>query len=336
MKLCFGVFAKILKICSKPLAQEKLVANLVRCIDPHSNYIVPEERFNDGDDPEGDKPAISKLVNCKKNFFFSESGIAPTVNLEETVSNLNKRFVLLFEDKGKVKFILSIVRIIQLDDSIDNEENEVFKKAFGVDKMQFLQQDEYDFSDIVGKALLYTTDSEIENIKGADCIKSITDDYINEEFRASLYGYEWNTDKNSLKLFRYKIFALFEEMISKNKIKEFIECVDPTNCVNPSDWFDNCEAFIEDTKNEIWNQYDNRNSVVVEIQKFAQALDNYLNYLALNMRPAYDDDSILVPLCRDENIKWSSKFEETVNNFRCEMVAAYKNIFISVWGNIIN
>lgn len=327
MKLCFGVFATILKHCSKKLNQERLVASLAKCVDTYSGYINENVRCLSGATIEGDKSAISKLVNCKKNFVFSESEVAQVLDLDRIVKNLNTHIIPFIEDKGKIKFLLALIRVIQFDDSINVEEKEVFKNAFGVSKEQFLEHDEYVFSDIVAKTLLYTVNSDIENIKGADCIKTITKEFVEREINGSIYEYEWNSDKSSLKLFRYKILKIFDDTIRRYNINEFVESVDPTSSIDLSDWIENGDGFIKDTKNQIWDRYDKRNPIVKEIQKFAKVLDDYLNYLSSSMRPEYDNMSVSVPLYRDEDVKWSMNFEKTVKNFRLEAISVYNKIF---------
>lgn len=336
MKLCFGVFATILRHCLKKLNQEKLVARLAKCVDTYSGYIDESVRCLSDATIEGDKSAISKLVNCKKNFVFSESEVNQVLDFDMVIKNLNTHIIPFIEDKGKIKFILAIIRVIQLDGSIDLEEREVFKKAFGVSKEQFLEQGEYDFSDILGKTLLYTVDSDIENIKGAGCIKVITKDFVEKELDFSIYDYEWDSDKSSLKLFRYIVFNLFNEILLKYNINDFIETADPTNCIDLSKWIENGDEFIEETKNQIWNKYNQNSTIVKEAQTFAQVLNDYLNYLALNMRPANERTSISVPLYRDEDVKWGMNFEKTVMDFRLEMISVYKNIVNSVMRNIDN
>lgn len=57
MVLCFGTFARILKLCCpQSISNKRLVDRLVKTIDPDSKY------------GSGNDSAVSKLMHCTSNF----------------------------------------------------------------------------------------------------------------------------------------------------------------------------------------------------------------------------------------------------------------------------
>lgn len=120
-----------------------------------------------------------------------------------------------------------------------------------------------------------------------------------------------------------EIFNVFNNAIFEYKINLFLQEIDPTNMMDFG-WIENCESFIEFINREI-RVYFSQDVVVIksfifqQVKEFADRLNEYTGYLALNMRPADKMASdIMVPLYREENekaIKWALSLSKTKNKF---------------------
>lgn len=137
MFLCFGTYAKVLKLCCpRRVSNKLLVDTLVKTIDPHSKYL-------DND------TSVSRLLACGANFpeiTFSESHgpvrtvdgpITNVVALARTVpaSDLALRFddkVIPLLDKDKIiPAICALQDIIRRDDSINDYHSKTFEDCMG-------------------------------------------------------------------------------------------------------------------------------------------------------------------------------------------------------------
>lgn len=326
MKLCFGTFAKILVLCMEGMTQTKLVAKLVRCVDNTSSYISSQYRYNGSfDDIDGDKPSISKLVNCKVNFSFANGADTMQPELSEVIKKLKLNVIPFMGEKCKTKIALTLIRAIQEDQSIDSEEKDVFKRIFGYNKQQLFQQTEFLFSSLLGKILLYVVNSDIKNTQGASCVKIITQDYIDESFITFQYDYIWKEDRETFIIYSYEMLTIFNDILSQNKIDYFIEKVDPTNLFDWDIWSDRIDEFHSNLHSEIGNN--SKSKTAQKIFEFDKTLDDYITYLARHGRPLAENTNIFVPMYRDENVPWSNSFSKKVNNYRERLIKINNEIY---------
>lgn len=302
MKLCFGTFAKILILCMEGMTQNKLVAKLAKCVDENSSYISNQYRYNHSfDEIDGDKPSISKLVNCKIDFSYASGGgtIPPTLN--EVIEKLTLNVIPFMGEKCKTKIALTLIRIIQEDESIDCEEKDIFKSIFGFDKQLFFQQTDFLFSELLGKTLLYVVNSDIKNTMGKIYIEAITEKYIAESFATFQFDYVWKADCDTFILYSYEMLNCFNRIISNNKIDVFIQQIDPTIQFDWDYYDDRINEFHSDIKNIISDKYNLKSETLKKITDFDDMLDKYFTYISLNTNPLTEKTNIAVPIHRDED-----------------------------------
>lgn len=328
MKLCFGTFAKILILCMEGMTQNKLVAKLAKCVDENSSYISNQYRYNHSfDEIDGDKPSISKLVNCKIDFSYASGRETAPPTLNEVIEKLTLNVIPFMGEKCKTKIALTLIRVIQEDESIVGEEKDVFKSIFGHDKQQFFQQTDFLFSELLSKTLLYVVNSDIKNTKGKSCIEAITEKYITESFDTFQFDYVWGEDCDTFILYSYEMLACFNKILSCNKVDYFIGQIDPTTLFDWEIWSDKTEKFHDDIQSEICDKYNSKSKISQKIFEFDKVLDDYIEYLALHTRPLPEKPNIAVPKSRDNDAKWSVSFSNDVINYRKNLIHIYQEIF---------
>ena len=317
MKLCFGTFAKILILCIEGMTQNKLVAKLAKCVDENSSYISSQYRYNGSfDEIEGDKSSISKLVNCKINFAYADSENTTPPTLNDVIEKLTLNIIPFMGEKCKTKIILTLIRVIMEDKSIEREETYIFKNIFGMDKEQLFYQTVFLFSDFLGKTLLYIVNSDIKNTEGKNCIEGITKNYIDESFNTFQFDYVWGIDCDTFTLYSYEMLDCFKKILSSNRIDYFIEKIDPTDIFDWDIWSEKIDEFHDEIQSEISDKYNSMSKTSQKIFEFDQVLDDYISYLAYHIRPLAENPSIAVPIYRDENVQWSMSFSDNVINYR--------------------
>lgn len=100
LRLCFGTFIALLDLCKYNITQERLIAEIVRIIDPASRYIK-------------DRTACNKLKKCQINFRL-DSGYFNDVPSIASVKECMKNKIIPFIDENKITtIILSLLYIIQ-------------------------------------------------------------------------------------------------------------------------------------------------------------------------------------------------------------------------------
>lgn len=170
MRLCFGIFAKVLNFCRKNTRQDVFIAKIVKCIEPGSSYISSDYRYSDKWDIEGDKVACNKLIHCVRPFVSISNEFSQVS--ESKLDKVRKKFEInvapLIKEEKRAAAILALLDIIQRDKVIDNENAENFKKYLGVDKQQLLQQGKFIFSDFIIRILLYTVYGNVDNCVGKE------------------------------------------------------------------------------------------------------------------------------------------------------------------------
>lgn len=311
LRLCFGTFIAILDLCKYNITQEKLIADIVRIIDPDSRYIK-------------DRTASNKLKKCQINFRLT-SGYFNDVPSIASVKECMKNKIIPFIDESKIAtLILSLLYIIQNESKNRTLKEEYFKKFFSADSSQLLTEKEFVFSEFLGRILLYTLYSGINNKTGSDCIKFITEDFIDEKLSLYKEDCQWISSTETLVLLFRKEFTLFNEVLDKYAVRQFIEKIDPANQIY-DECLENCENFLVYIRDNIWVPF-SQNSIgkmLQMIQNFSQTLDDYTTYLGKNMLPFSSNPSVFIPRHRDENPRWAINFEKTVSDYRQQLIKIY-------------
>ena len=138
-----------------------------------------------------------------------------------------------------------------------------------------------------------------------------------------------SVQKNKESIEHNTVAKIFEKILREHQIDMFIDEIDPTNMMNDR-WLDKYNEFIENIKLNILEPYEpikpnKPNIVYLKIHEFVQELNDYMYYLGTNMRPIEKSDW-LVPLYRDENVKWAMSFNNEVENYRRKLISIYKEI----------
>lgn len=145
--------------------------------------------------------------------------------------------------------------------------------------------------------MLFTIESGVENMEGKDCIKSITQEYIDEvksQFNKS--DIKWDINEQKLTLTYIKNWIMFNELLTKYKLFEFIEKVDPSYRIS-DDWIELVDGFLQEAPLIIKKSSDEENeSINTEILNgicdFYKTLDQYIIYVGKNVIPSlYNEDS---------------------------------------------
>ena len=176
MELCFGIYAKILKLCCRSSVHNKtLVDALVKTIDPNSKYI-------DND------TSVSRLMNCTANFpevtvsdcygpIRSTDGaitnvvaLARTTNVRE-LTPLFEESILPLLDTDKITYALSALQsVITLDVSLSYTHRMTFEQCIGHDSVFSAQMSAIEPSSFLAGLFLYTV---LTNENKNDDISSI-------------------------------------------------------------------------------------------------------------------------------------------------------------------
>lgn len=315
MKLCFGTFIKVLDLCKYNITQEDLVAEIVRIVDnPNSRYIT-------------EKDAISKLKNCKINYIFYSGNYDNIPSTEMIIQSIRKNVSPYIDEDKKATVMLMLLYIIQDESKKNTGKEEYFKQYFSSNRKQLLTQKDFLFPEFLGKVLLYTLYSGIDNRIGGECVKVLTEDFLNKKISPYKEDYHWNSSTETLTLSFREMFAIFDKALDDYSVREFIEKTDPINRIYDES-VEDCEKFLNYIRDNIWVPF-GKNSIgqmLQMVQSFAQILDDYITYLGTHMIPLVDNPSIFVPIHRDENPKWATDFANTVYDYRKQLITVYDKI----------
>ncbi len=209
MRLCFGIFAKILSYCKQGLTQNKFVPRIAWVVDRRNSCLASKLDFDvdDPDDIEGNPPVVSRLLSCERPFELRD-GHFPSVEIARERFNAKVMPVLL-PDKVK-KAVLAILYIIYEDMTLESENIEIFRKCFGMHKDELLLQSTLDVPDFLTRVLLYTTYTDNED--GLLYTKEITDDFIEKVADDSRVWVELNDDMQTVKIRREEEMHLWTEV----------------------------------------------------------------------------------------------------------------------------
>lgn len=161
MKLCFGTFIRVLKICAKPNVYDKTLCTAVlKTID--SVY---------ADSIKDDGPTISKLLSCKYNL----NGIPADKGLQADVVAIangmaNEVIPLLDEDRVPLA-ILALRSMVQ--DSVESDNASIGK----IKKAEIISAKTVIPSAFFANIFLYTVVS-VKNRSGEEFIDKVTEEYV--------------------------------------------------------------------------------------------------------------------------------------------------------------
>lgn len=333
MRLCFGTFAMVLNRCRHNISQALLITKLMIIVDPSKQYIGEATTINIHGEEElkGDDSTAHKYLHCKTNFVFSDNKIANSLVLNDIIQKFGTEISPYIDEDKKNKVIFALLKIIQEDIYIDSEKRESFKKYFGIEKTLLLQKSKFVFSDFLGRILFYTVLSGVNNKDGRECVKDITSEYIETIVQPYIHDYQWDKSTETLTLSYLEMFNLLQDAISEYQINTFIEKIDPTNYLN-FEWIEKAEAFCDYIKNKIISPFQHDSELVSSkmldfIVHFVNDFNEYLTYTGRHTRPLAENPDIMVPIYRDENMKWAIDFNAKVEKYRKQIIFDYQEIY---------
>ena len=185
MRLCFGTFAKVLRICrQETVTDRQLVSSMTRTIDPNCKYIE-----------QGSATAVSRLFSCEGNLSSgkTDGGSGAYQKVGENLSNVTQLALkfktedlipkfqetvvpLLNEDKKSLA-VLALKDIIKRDVELDNDNKMSFEKYLGRTKEEIAVQTDFELAEFLAGLFLYTVVS-VKNTIGKQYVGEIDEDFI--------------------------------------------------------------------------------------------------------------------------------------------------------------
>lgn len=252
MRLCFGTFAGLMNRCrKKSINQTSFVGRMAWVIDKKTRCLqiiskdddktkkedsIAEEVVKIG--LEGNSAVVSKLLACKQNY---ENRSKKRPDFDDAKKEFSEMVSPMIVDSYKPFIILALIDLIRYDSSINSERSECFERCFGISKGQLFYTSNFEFNDIMTKALLYVTSPEIENIhpdsfsawsifsedgeKIPDIFapKDLADFLIRNARDQRWYAINWNATSEILQLVDIQSKILLDQMytLAKREIELF-------------------------------------------------------------------------------------------------------------------
>lgn len=321
MHLCFGTFATTLNCCkNKKVSQPNLVAAIVGCIDPGSRYITDVDLSNK-------RSTAKHLLSCDYSFSFSDRASESDSPTETVAGKIESSVLPLLRQDMYATMLLALLEIICIDESIDSEHKEDFKKFFGLSKKDLFKKTTFHLPTFLSQMLLYTTCRNIENKAGKPFIKKITADYIKDITENSWCELKYVSETQSVTLIPTEEMRLWKEIDTLSQLK--LASMDDPKYQMPTDmtWLgiSKCELFpniypsisLKDpkAKKEV---SDKILQYMKTLRKFTEALINDSDGTGKLMYPALPDEELKALRQRLTNL-----FNEI---FR---LALFPNLFVS-------
>lgn len=316
MILCFGTFATILNLCRQDLTQLRFLVSLVWALDRKNSALGSdlEDIVDDPDGMEGNKPVVSRLLSCERPLKLRDEQLP-------SLSVARERFkakVLPHINEDKIAgAVLSVLYIIQFDDTIDEEHRETFKKHLGVNKEELLRQTTFNVPDFFTRILLYTTC--VDNKKGKPYVKDITDKFIEDAKAATLAKIEWDSETQTIVI---AIPSLSEE---KNEFSEKVRCLSELRLsltvsqmdfkLEDTSWLGEMESFLFPTRYPI--KFKDAKTKKVVADKVAQCMAATKEYI-LCLQSA---------MAKGETGQQSLFLDKAMQNARQQFTALYEELF---------
>lgn len=333
MHICFGVVASILNCCRKGINQSDFIARIAYCLDKKSSYFTENySSLENKKEIKGDDPAANKLLRCKRDYVLYSKDIPYAISLSDVIKDFETYVQPWIDEDQKPAIILALLDIIGQDTKIDFEKKNTFMQFMGIECDKLLRQDTFAFSDFLCRLLLYSVGSNIPNTTDQSFISSINKNFILNTKNLYKNEYQWDSETQTLVLTFQITFDTYEHALHTHSVKDFIEKVDPSNCLNFV-YVEKSEDFIKHIQCSIHTLFGpfalaNPGFIVQKLQEFTETLDDYTYYLGINMRLADPIDSMnfFVPIFRDENALAALDFVEKTRNYRKQLVSIHQEI----------
>lgn len=323
MKLCFGVFVKILICCcSLNVTNKKLVNELTK-------MFIPSYECSD--------TQVSRLLKCAINMDSQIIENAQAATPADIYPKFHDAIVPLLDEDKKAIAILALLDAIKKDKELDSIKKESFKKYFGATKDALLQRSEFVLHEFLAAAFLYATTC-VKNRSGEGCIELIDDSYIGSLYAkknkirlvsapesqsehpkipAAANTHVMHTDSTSK-----QIFSIFNDAVKKFHIIDYIYS-DPAEAL-PKRLVEYVIGFLSAIKQSIiigLIEYQ-KEVAYQKVKKFSDALASYQSYLAENLYPKTD----VFALTGTEDAQYIVDFKKTVDDYKQKINSIYGEI----------
>ena len=191
MRLTFGVFIQILRLCKiQNVPDTQLMGTITRTVDPTCGYI-----------DKSNKDTVSAIIRCERNLSpgnIEESGSGATRKPSESISNVVEaaqkanrdevvrkfatEVVCLLTENRKTAAVLALLDVIKNDETLDDDgfdgEKLSFNKYMRTTKSALLTQSDFVLSDFLAGVFLYTAAAGVMNTIGKATVRKINSPYI--------------------------------------------------------------------------------------------------------------------------------------------------------------
>lgn len=345
IRVCFGTFATILNYFrnSSQISQTDFVYTIIKIMGIQNAYTTP---IYIGKEIKliPDKAAISRILKCERDIPHLSESKYRSIQLEEiSIDDIIVQFneVIKYIDvDSKSKIVLALRDIISKDSTLNNEHKETFNIIFGKSQKDFVMQYEYSFSELLSKTFLYTLYFGEKNMVGKNCIEYITKEYIEGIYEKCSHEIEWDNNKQLLTVTYLRNYVSFNNLLKKYDIPFFIEKIDPSSSGIEKRWLDIIPAFINELSGPEFIKCGDcdaklNNEIVKQIQAFGLQLNEYFEYIGINVYDAAYFDSINGTDVPEDTENWFFPkaslnlilFNKATYNYRKKMVDIYQNIY---------
>lgn len=321
-KLCFGVFSKVLRICCSPkIAQKVFIPKIISTLDFNGDY--------------WDESVLSRWATCERSINIYKNVQPPKQGILN--QNFLKTIVPLLDEDKKVLAVLALLDIIREDEDLDSNTQEGFKKFFGATKNALLKQSEFVLHEFLAAAFLYVTVYD-NNAKGADCLKSINEQYIDSFYAERDYirlvsapelqqehpqiSVETNMNTPNTDNASKCILSIFNDAVKMFHIVDYMDS-EPSVAL-PKILVEYVTNFLSTIKQSIiigLIEYQEE-AAYQKVKNFTNALASYQSYLAENLYPKTD----VFALTGTEDAQYIVDFKKTVDDYKQKINSIYGEI----------
>src|SRR5699024_5130890 len=225
MRLCFGTFAKVLRICKQETVTDRqLVSSMTRTIDPNCKYIE-----------QGSATAVSRLFSCEGNLSSGkvDGGSGAYQKVGENLSNVTQlalkldtgdltskfqeKVVPLINEDKKALAVLALKDIIKRDVELDKDNKKSFEKYLGKSKDEINLLTNFDFAEFLAGLFLYTVVS-VKNTIGKQYVGEVDEEFV-LGFRESSWLIAFEIRDKDIEVTKPKTNICLNDYLTKAKEK---------------------------------------------------------------------------------------------------------------------
>lgn len=267
------------------------------------------------------------------------------VKQENIVEKFEIDIIHLIDVDKKALAVLSLLAIIKKDNIIDRDKESSFEKYIGMKKSTLLNQIEFVLADFLAGILLYTI-TTVENKVGKDCVKEITQDYVDGFADKKDTIRIWDSISQRLEQIKKEntspvekdivalsssetpseqMLNIFKQAILTYRIVDFITS-DPTVLLD-ADLPDEVDSFVDTIKVHILHQFIHfqKEDTYKKISEFNQTLNGYKMYLGFNLE-FIGEYYVPSAIFGNKDAEWFMDFEKTTMDSRKAINSLYGEI----------